>query len=190
MPETTLSIREMLGLGPGGFPVEGMLKAGLPDAELKALQTQVSSALPGMPWSDVQSVIGEKFSEALDIDPINLFAAAWTKYSVLSDAAKQSKAGETILVPMAEHAVKSELHPYVEIQLGPVTKKIEFIVALSLKLKGVIVKVQSEEIRAIQAGTCEGSGEIGIAGQSLWKHAIKPVPLPGTIKTGAGIPIR
>ena len=189
MPEATLSVRQLLDLEDGGFPVDGILRTGLPDAELKALQTQLSGELQGMSWNDVEAVIGEKFSEALDVDPMKLFAEAWRKYSLLADAAKQSRSGETVLVPMTEHAVKSELHPYVEIQLGPVTKKIEFDVTLSVKLKGVIVKVESGEIRAVQAGTCEGSAEIGIGGQSLWKHAIKPVPLPGTIKRGAGIPI-
>ena len=184
MPEATLSIRQLLDIP----AADTLLRAGLPDAELNALRTQASSVLPGMPWSEVESVIGEKFAEALDIDPIGLFAAAWKKYSLLSDAAKQSKAGETVLVPLGEHAVKSELHPYVEIQFGPVTKKIEFDVTLQLKLKGIIVKVQSEEIRAIQAGTCEGSAQITIAGQSIWKQNIKPVALPGTVKVG--IPIR
>ena len=186
MPEATLSLRQLLDMD--DFPAESILRAGLPEAELKALRTQVSGALQGMSWSDLESVIGEKFSEALDIDPITLLAAAWKKYSLLADAAKQSKSGETVLVPMAEHAVKSELYPYVEIQIGPVTRKIEFHVALSLTLKGIVVKVESEEIRAIQAGTCEGSAEIDIADQSIWKHAMKPVPLSGTVKVA--IPIR
>src|SRR5215212_1035217 len=99
MPEATLSVRQLLDLEDGGFPVEGILRTGLPDAELKALQTQVSGELQGMSWDDVQAVIGEKFSEALDVDPMKLFAAAWQKYSLLADAAKQSRSGETVLVP-------------------------------------------------------------------------------------------
>lgn len=189
MPEPTLSVRQLLEFPEGGFPAE-MLRAGIPDAELSALRTQVTSALQGMPFSGLESAVCEKLSEALEIDPIKLFAAAWEKYSLLADAAKQSKSGETVLVPMAEHAVKSELHPYVEIQLGAFTKKIEFDVTLSLKLKGVVVKVEAGEIRAIEAGTCEGSGEVGIADQSIWKHKIKPISLLGTMKLGTGIPIR
>jgi hypothetical protein len=186
MSDTKLSVKQLLDIPAGA----DLLRAGIGEDQLKSLRSEVSSALQGMPWSDVESVIGDKLSEALDIDPITLLAAAWEKYSLLSDAAKQSKAGETVLVPMAEHAVKSELHPYIEIQLGAFTRKIEFDVTLSLKLKGVVLKVESEEIRAIQAGTCEGSAEIGIADRSIWKHDIKPVPLPGSIKLGAGIPIR
>src|SRR6266567_3477534 len=105
MPEARLSVRQLLDM-PAGTEV---LRAGLPDDELKSLK----GAVPGMPWNEVERLVGDKLSEALDIDPIKLLAGAWEKYSVLSDAAKQSKSGETVLVPMAEHAVKSELHPYV-----------------------------------------------------------------------------
>jgi len=181
MPDTTLSVRQLLDM-PAGTDI---LRAGLPADELKSLRSSVA----GMPWSEVEKLVCDKLSEALDIDPIRLFAAAWEKYSLLSDAAKQSKSGETVVVPLAEHPVEVELHPYVEIQMGPITRKIEFDVTLSLKLKGVRVKVESEEIRSIDAGTCEGSAEIGVANVSIWKHDIKPVPLPGTIKLGAGIPI-
>lgn len=189
MPEATLSVRQLLELPPGGFPA-GVLRAGIPDAELKSFQTQVTGALHGMPFSGIESAVCEKFSEALEIDPIKLLAEAWERYSLLSDAAKQSKSGETVLVPMAEHAVTSELHPYVEIQLGAFTKKIEFDVTLSLKLKGVVLRVESGEIRAIEAGTCEGSAEVGVADHSIWKHDIKPIPLPGKMRLGTGIPIR
>ena len=183
MPEATLSVRQLLELPEGGFPAD-VLRAGMPDEELNALRTQVTSALQGMPFSDLESVMCEKLSEALEIDPRKLLAEAWGKYSLLADAVKQSKSGETVLVPMAEHAVKSELHPYVEIQFGAFTKKIEFNVILSLKLKGVVVKVEAGEIRAIEAGTCEGSAEVGMADKSIWKHKIKPIPLPGKVKLG------
>ena len=189
MPEATLTVRQLLDLPPGGFPTD-VLRAGIPDGEVDTFRKEVTGALQGMPISGLETAICEKLSEALEIDPVNLLAEAWGKFSTLSDAAKQSKSGETVLVPLAEHTVKSELHPYVEIQVGVVKKRIEFTVTLSLKLKGVVVKVASEEIRGIEAGTCEGSAEVSIKEQSIWKHDIKPIPLPGKIKIGAGIRIR
>lgn len=189
MPEAAFSVRELLELPPGGLPAD-ILRAGIPDAELDSFRTQVTSAMQGMPFGEIESAVREKFAEALEIDPVTLWAGAWQKYSLLSDAVKKSKSGETVLVPMAEHTVKSVLHPYVEIQWGTFAKKIELEVTLSVKLKGVVVKVEAGEIRAIQAGTCEGSAEVAIARQSIWKHAIKPISLAGTIKLGKGIPIR
>lgn len=189
MPEVKLSVRDLLNIPAAGLPAE-VLRAGIPDEELKGIRTQVTSALQGMPWSDLEAAVCSKFSEALDVDPVKLIASAWEKYSLVSDAAKKSKSGETVFVPLAEHVVKSELHPYVEIDLGPqAIRKIELDVKLSLKLKGIVLKVESEEIRAIQAGTCEGSAEIDVSDVSVWKHEFKPIALAGTIKLGTGIPI-
>ncbi|HEY2091336.1 MAG TPA: hypothetical protein VGJ81_05575 [Thermoanaerobaculia bacterium] len=181
MSEPRLSVRQLLDM-PKGTDV----LAGLPEDDLKS----VRNAVKGMEWSTVESAVGDSLAEALDIDPITLFAAAWEKYALLSDAAKESRDGAKVLVPLAEHAVKSELHPYVEIQVGPITRRIEFDVTLSLKLKGVVVNVQSEEIRGIEAGTCEGTAEIGLASHSIWKHDIKPIALPGKVTLKDSIPIR
>ena len=182
MSEPRLSVRQLLDM-PKGTDV----LAGLPEDDLKS----VRNAARGIEWSSVRSAVGENLAEALDdIDPITLFAAAWAKYSLLADAAKESAEGATVLVPLAEHEVQSELHPYVEIQLGPVTRKIEFNVTLLLKLKGVVVKVKSGEIRGIEAGTCEGSAELALADQSIWSHEFKPIALPGKMELEKGIPIR
>jgi hypothetical protein len=189
MPEATLSVKDLLGLPEGGFPAE-VLRAGMSDEEGKSFQTRISGALKGMQMSALEAAVSSKLAEVLDIDPVTLFAGAWEKYHLLSDAAKKSKSGETVLVPLDEHAVKSKLHPYVEIQLGPdVLRRIEFEVALSLKLKGIVVRVQSGEIRGIEAGTCEGSAEISVAESSIWKHDIKPIELPGRITMKKGIAI-
>jgi hypothetical protein len=175
MAETAFSLRELLG-----FRAE--VRAGVPERELDSLRAQVRKALKRTPFRGLESAVSDKFAKALDIDPVALLAQAWEKYSLLSDAAKQSRAGETVLVPMAEHTVKSTLHPYVELQAAAAYKKVDFDVTLTLKLKGVVLKVESGEIRAIEAGTCEGSAEFGVARKSLYKHKIKPIPLPGNMK--------
>src|SRR5205823_9978790 len=42
-----------------------------------------------------------------------------------------------------------------------IIKRFEFELTLSLKLKAITVRIQSGEIRGIEAGTCEGSPELG-----------------------------
>jgi hypothetical protein len=189
MSEETLSLRDLLGMPEGGFPAE-VLSAGVSDDDVS--KTKITGALPGMTSSAIEGAIGSKLAEVLDgIDAVTLFAGAWEKYHLLSDAAEKSKSDATVLVPLAEHPMKTKLHPYVEIELGPdVIRRIEFEVTLSLKLKGITVRVQSGEIRGIEAGTCEGSAEIALAGSSLWKHDIKPIDLPGKIALRKGIPIK
>jgi hypothetical protein len=191
MSDETLSLKDLLGMPEGGFPAEG-LRAGMSEKDVESFKTKVSGALPGMTPAALEGAISSKLAEVLDgIDLVTLFAGAWEKYHLLSDAADKSKSGATVLVPLAEHPVKTKLHPYVEIQMGPeIIRRIEFEVTLSLKLKGITVRVQSGEIRGIEAGTCEGSAELGLGGSSLWKHDIKPIHLPGRITLRKGIPVK
>jgi hypothetical protein len=191
MSEEMLSVKDLLALPGSGFPAES-LSAGMSEKDVESFKKTIDGALPGMKWSALEGAVGSKLAEVLEgIDAVTLFAGAWEKYHLLSDAAEKSKSGATVLVPLAEHPLKTKLHPYVEIQLGPdVIKRIEFEVTLSLKLKGITVRVQSAEIRGIEAGTCEGSAELGLAASSIWKHDIKPINLPGKIALRKGIPIK
>lgn len=190
MPELTLTVNQLLQLPEEGLPRE-ILRTGISDEEYKSFQAKIAAALPGMSAASLEKTVLAKLSEVLNIDPIQLFADVWKKYQAVVDAAEKSKSGETVFVPMAQHPITSYLHPYIEILLGPESiKKIEFVVTLTLTLKGIILKVEAERIRAIEAGTCEGSGEISVFKQSIWKREIKPISLLGTIKLGGGIPIR
>ena len=189
MADATLTLNEMLALPATGFPQQ-ILTAGVPDDELNALKTRVSSALKGMPWGDLEETVCSRLSDLLKQDPMELISSAWEKYRVLADAAEQSKSGETVFVPLAEHSITSDLHPYVEIHLGAeIIRKIEFDVTITLQLKGLVLKIEEEKIKSVEAGSCEGSGEIQVKNISLWKHDFKPIDLPGRVKLGSGIAI-
>jgi len=191
MSDEMLSLKDLLGMPDGGFPAE-VLRAGMSEKDVESFKSKVTSALPGMTPSAIEGAVSSKLAEVLDgFDAVTLFAGAWEKYHLLSDAAEKSKSGQTELVPLDEHPVKTKLHPYVEIQAGPeILRRIEFDLTLSLKLKGITVRVESGEIRGIEAGTCEGSAELALADSSLWKHDIKPIQLPGRITLRKGIPIK
>jgi hypothetical protein len=189
MTEPTLSVKDFLGIPEGGLPA-GFLRAGVSDEEAKSFQSKVSGALQGMQWSRLEGAVSSALCNCLDIDPLTMFAATWEKLQALSNAAK-SQSTEPVPVEIVEQALSPKLHPYIDIQLGPaVIRRIDFVVALSLKLKGVILKVQSGAVRSIESGTCEGSVEIFIKDSSIWKHEIDPIALPGRINLGDGIRIR
>jgi hypothetical protein len=191
MSEAALSVKDLAGIPTGGCQGE-ILRAGIPGDELRIFETAVTRALPNLHLNDLEANVCGKLSEVLDIEPVQLLAGAWEKYSLLSKAAEQSKSGGTVLVELAEYPVTSHMHPYVEIQVGPKVWTINFDVTFSLKLKAVRVKVQSAEIRGIEAGSIEGGVEVAVEGCSppLWKHDIKPIPLPGKKDLSKGIPIR
>jgi hypothetical protein len=189
VPEATLSVKDLVGIPEEGIP--GVLSAGISDEELKSLRTKITGALPGMEWSRVESAVSRKLAAILDdVEPMTLFAASWEKYRLLSDAAEKSKTRDMVLAPMEEHSVSTKLHPYIEIQVGPmVLPPIEFDVILSLTLKSVVVRVESAEIRGIEAGTVEGSAKVEVKGHSIWTYNIEPISLPGKIRLREGIPI-
>jgi hypothetical protein len=192
MPEMTLSVKGLVDIPAGGFQGR-LLQDGISGEGLSLLQTAVTRAAPSMHLNDLEAGVCDKLSELLDIEPIKFFAGAWEKYELLSNAAKESKSGDAVFVELAGYPVTSQMHPYVEIHVGPKAWTINFDVTFSLTLKGVRVKVQSAEIRGIGAGSVEGSVEVAVEGCAtpLWKHDIKPIPLlSDAIKFGSGIPIR
>lgn len=191
MPEVTLSVEGLVDIPAGGFDGR-LLRDGIGE-ELRLLQAAVSRAVPSMHMNDLEAGVCNELSEALDIQPVELVAGAWEKYELLSQAAKESESGGTVSVELADYEGTSKMHPYVEIQVGPKVWPINFEITFSLKLKGVIVKVQSAKIVGIGAGSVEGGVEVAVKDCSppLWKHDIKPIPLlPDAIKLRSPIPIR
>lgn len=189
MPESGFTINGLLGLPSDGLPQQ-MLTAGVSQQELNSLRTQIASTLKGMQWQHLEQTVCAKFTEQLNRSPLELMAEAWSKYQVLTESAEQSKSGEAVFVPLEEHSITSELHPYVVIQLGPQElKRIELDVTLTLQLQGLILKIEAGKIKSVEAGSCQGSGEIEIKGISVWKHDFQPIQLPGKVALGDGIAI-
>ena len=189
MAESDLTLSSLLGLPDEGFPRQ-VLAAGLSQEELGSLKGKISGTMAGMHWEHVEQTVCAKISEQLNQDPIEIMADAWGKYKVLTESVEQSKTGEAVFLTLEEHSITSELHPYVELQLGPQTlKKIEFDIEITLQLKGLILRIEDGKIKSVEAGSCQGSGEIRVKSMSIWKHDFKPIDLPGKINLGSGIAI-
>jgi len=143
-----------------------------------------------LPWGPVCDIIVDKIAELVDIKLVDVLMAAWKKYQLLEKYADRSRYGpeETLLVPLAEHTVKSEHHPYLEILFRehPVGKLV-FDVTLELKLQGITLKIQDATIKAIQTGSCQGQGRIKLEDTMLVEKKFEAVALPGAIDLGPGI---
>lgn len=188
MPEASLTLNNLLALPPNGFPKE-VLTVGLNREDVTSFKNQVSGILKGVPWTHLEQTVCNKLSEILNMDAMDLIASAWEKYQVLHESAEQSKSGETVFVPLEEHSVDLDLHPYVEVRFGQqLLKKIEFDVTMTIKLDGLVLKLENEKIVAVEAGICEGTGEVQLKNISLWKHDFDPIEL-GKISLGNGIKI-
>jgi hypothetical protein len=141
-------------------------------------------------WSWVRKLAAEKSEEILDLNVLDVLLGAWKKYAEIRQYADPRKYGpqETILVPLGEHTVTSEHHPYVEILLNdqPVGRVV-FDLKFSLVLKGFVLNIQGGAIWEIQAGSAKGEGSLALAETVLLKRELQPISFPGDIHFAHGI---
>jgi len=162
------------------------------DEKMSSLKEVVSKEAKEISWPAAFNEIIKNIGDLLNIGIPNIMVMAWNKYRILLkylDSEKYSP-DETFLVPLAEHTIKSEHRPYIEIlvnekQVG----KIEFNIDISLTLKGIILKIRDGRIKEILTGTCKGKGTIRYGNLVITEKETGSFTLPGSIELGNGIPI-
>lgn len=155
---------------------------------LKDAQNLIVRTVAGLRWNTVERKLREKASALLNQDVSSVLVQAWGKYGVLSEMARASKENDdTTLLALTEHTIDYVLQPYLEVQIGSFSQRIDVDITLSLTLKGLELSLERGRITAIESGTVEGSGKIECAGESLWEDSLEIVDLPGKIDLGQGI---
>lgn len=191
MSRTNLTLREL-------FSVSGEELVSAPPLGLRletdttAMKEELHKLAKGVPWPVVRDAIGEKVGELLEVPLLDVIMGAWKKWAKVMEYADTSKhpPGTINVVPLTEHKVKSEHHPYIEVLVkGRPVAKIVFDIELALSVEGLVLKIENATIKAIQAGTLKGSGSISLKGTTLAKKTFATVPLPGTLHLGTGIPL-
>jgi hypothetical protein len=168
----------------------------LSDVVAKAAKQEVTEAkgaaqkvIGKLRWSVVDATVREKASELLNTNVSDLLLAGWKEYGMLSELAKQSMSGETVLCPLEDYSFHSEVEPYLDIKVASFAYKLLFQVSADIDVKGLELKIENGKIVSVCSGSCEGSGEIKWHDKSLLKRDFKKVDLPGRISFGSGIPL-
>ena len=160
--------------------------------QVSAVKGLVLKQTKGVGWGVIKEEIFKKLGDLLEISIPDILVAAWNKYEILLKYLDREKypPNESFLVPLAEHCITSEHHPYVEILVNdqPVGK-IGFDINVALTLEGIILKIQDGKIKEIFTGTCKGKGTISCDNIVILEKKTESVPLPGAIDLGQGIPI-
>jgi len=159
------------------------------------LKQEVAKKSKLIRWSAVQDVLFEKTVEALDIPVLTFLSPAWKKYREILEfaAAEKHPANEANLVSLAEHTVKVEHHPYLQLTYRGIEipkAKLEFTLTGDLTLQGVILRIQNGKIKAIQGGAVKWSEELLLENRSVLKKESKSYDLTGNFELGEGIPLR
>jgi hypothetical protein len=163
----------------------------LDHAALSDLRTRVGG-LPEIAWSTAADTVADAILAALDVKLTDILAGAWSTLRELQDYADPARhpAEETALVPLARHKLRSTHHPSIEVMLGEdVIAKLEFTVALTLSLEGIVLKVRGGRIREIASGSYAGTGSLKLADAVLVERQTPSYIIPGSISLGDGIPI-
>lgn len=136
---------------------------------LLALHREVEQELPQVPWKSVGSALDERIEAVLDVGVDELLIAAWKKYRGFQRYAdpEQYPPGETVMVPLAEHTIRSAHRPHVDLKLHNVELgSLELRVELELDLEGVVLEIEGGKIWALRAGSCRGAGKMACAVRS------------------------
>lgn len=158
------------------------------------LKEEVAKKSQLIRWSVVQDVLFEKTVDALDIPVLTFLVPAWKKYREILEFADTEKhaANEVNLVSLAEHTVKVEHHPYLQVTYRGIEipkAKLEFTLTGDLTLEAVILRIQNGRIKAIQGGAMKWSGELLLENRSVLKKESKSYDLTGKVELGEGIPL-
>ncbi len=143
-------------------------------------------------WPATWSEIVEKMKDLLDIGIPEIMVSAWNKYRILVKYLDREKypPGETFLVPLAEHTIRSIHHPFIEILINDQSVgKIQFDLDLSFDLKGATLKIQDGKIKEILVGSCKAKGVIKFEDVVILERETDSIDLPGRISLGEGLPI-
>jgi hypothetical protein len=159
---------------------------------MSLLKEKVSKGIKEIRWPVTFNEIIKKVEDLLNISLSDIMVTAWNKYRMLlkyTDKKKYSS-NETFLVPLAEHTIKSEHKPYIEILINDKSVgKIDFNINISFTLKGIILKIRDGKIKEIQTGSCKGKGTIKCEDLVILEKETESFSLQGSINLGEGIPI-
>jgi hypothetical protein len=154
-------------------------------------QENVLKEIAGIKWPVALKEIVQRIDEILSVSIVDIMVRAWDKSRILIKYLDKKKYGnETILVPLAEHTIKSTHHPYIELLINDKSVgKLNFNINLSIMLKGIILKIQNGKITEIMIGSCQGNGNIKCEGFLLAEKKLKSIKLPYAINFADGVAI-
>jgi hypothetical protein len=156
------------------------------------IKGKVRTEVHGVQWPAALDEIKKSVEPLLNVGIPDIMAAAWNKYRLLCKYLDRDKypPDKTVMVPLAEHTLKSEHRPTIEIYINDhLIGKVNFVVTVSLAFEGLILKIRDGRIMEMLTGSCTGKGAISCENCLLIERATAPFPLPGSIKLGDGIPI-
>lgn len=148
------------------------------------VQISVLRDVGGLRWGMIGPALTERLNELLDIGFVDIMLRSWKKYGLVRKyLGPDAPAEETVLIPLAQHTIRSRHNPYVEIlHGGRELARVTFPVTIELTLEGFALKIRNRRIEEIEAGKLQVSGTLQCESATLVEKKLQPIELPGSIK--------
>lgn len=181
MTDSSMNLRDLLSLPDPAAPAE-------PSSRWQELQGQLGREIKTIKWPAAMPGLVTKIGELFNVPLPDLLVASWKKAGALQGLLEESRKNpeKVMFLELAEHTVRSEYHPYIEIRIAgmPLPKKIEFTVQLSAGLKGIVLRITGGAITEIQTGHCEFEGKVQYANLTIADKKVGPIQFRGLSTAG------
>ncbi|TMJ19981.1 MAG: hypothetical protein E6G92_09555 [Alphaproteobacteria bacterium] len=152
-----------------------------------------NSCPAGLAWDFIADEASGVLRGLLDCDLIALLAQGWAKANAIRAYADPAKhpPGETAIVHLAEHEFVREVHPVLKVSVaGCPPFSMRFTLALTAKVRGLALSIESGHILAGSAGDASVSAQLKYGACDLTDaKESRKVALPGRFVFTPSIPI-
>ena len=119
------------------------------------------------------NTVAEKLKDALDVSIDDILLSAWSQHrDLVSDLEKSRQhKDETLLVPLADHTIRSTHQPAVEVMVNDRrVAAFKFSANLMMRIQRAVLKVEAGEVVGIEAGAWNGVGQLKCGAVTLVEH--------------------
>lgn len=127
--------------------------------------------------------VADKLKDALEVSLHQILLSAWAQHRDLIDNLEKSRQmkGETVLVPLADHTIRSTHHPAVEVMVNDRrVAAFKFNANLMMRIQRAVLKIESGAVVGIESGSWQGVGQLKCGPVTLVEHETKEFPLPAS----------
>ncbi len=184
MKTSALTLKEFFRFGRENLS-DQVLKQLEATSNFSDLRKKLGQTLRALHWPGAFDLVIDSLGKLLEgMDLFHIMTDAWQEdadFKEFSDP-EEYPANETVLVPLANHAIRSEHHPALELLLGDKPLgHLDIRIELTLKLTGFILEITQGRIESIQTGTLSGAGGIFCEGVQLIYKESGEIEIPGKI---------
>ena len=130
------------------------------------------------------NTVSDKLKDALDVSINQILLSAWSQHRDLVNDLERSRKlkGETILVPLADHTIRSTHHPAVEVMVNDRrVAAFKFNANLMMRIQKAVLRVEGGEVIGVESGAWNGVGQLKCGPVTLVEHETKEFALPKTL---------